>query len=281
MSYRSLLVHLDQGPLAGARSEAAIGLARDLDCHLVGVAPTGLVYLPAFPDAAMPVLEYAELAMQALRDEAGQVTQRFRYACRAARLASFEAVVDEAEPAASVVRHAQCSDLAVLTQADPGARDYRAAQALVEQVVLHSARPTLVLPYAGRIGRIGSTVLAAWDDSREAARAMSDALPLLRRAGKVHVVRWNESRDDDSDDALRARLEPVRRWLQWHGVAAEMHVEAGEIGVGDAMLSRAADLGADLIVMGAYGHARWAERMLGGATRGLLASMTVPVLMSH
>jgi nucleotide-binding universal stress UspA family protein len=281
MSYRSLLVHLDPGPLAGARCEAAIRLAADFDCHLLGVAPTGLVYLPASPDAAMPLLEYAELAMQALREQAGQATQAFRDACGAARLASFEAFIDEADAAASLVRHAQCSDLTVLTQADPDASDHRAARALVEQVVLHSARPTLVLPYAGRIAPLGSTVLAAWDDSREAARALSDALPLLRRAGKVHVVRWNESRADDSDEALRARLEPVHRWLQRHGVAAEMHVEAGEVGVGDAMLSRASDLGADLIVMGAYGHARWAERMLGGATRGLLASMTVPVLMSH
>jgi nucleotide-binding universal stress UspA family protein len=281
MSYRSLLVHLDQGPLAGARSEAAIGLARAFDCHLVGVAPTGLVFLPAYGEAAMPVLEYGELAMQALRDAAGQAAQRFRAACSAARLTAFEAIVDEAQAPASLVRHAQCSDLTVLTQADPGAPDRAAAQALVEQMVLHSARPTLILPCAGRIEHIGSTVLAAWDDSREAARALSDALPLLARAGKVHVMRWHEARDDDSPASMRERLEAVRRWLQRHGVAAEVRVEAGDIGVGEAMLSRAADVGADLIVMGAYGHARWAERMLGGATRGLLASMTVPVLMSH
>jgi len=279
MTYRSLLVHLDRDALCAARMRVAMRLANDLDCHLVGVAPTGLIYLPASPEGATPIIELAGLALDALREQARQAAQRFADDCRAAGVKSFESVIDESDKAASLVRHAQCSDLTVLTQADPGAADHRAVQGLVEQVVLHSARPTLVLPYAGRIDNLGSIVLAAWDDGREAARALSDALPFLRRAKRVHVVRWNEPGDDDR--TLRARLDAVQKWLLWQGVAADVHVETGDIGIAQAMLSRAADLGADLIVMGAYGHARWTERVLGGATRGLLASMTVPVLMSH
>jgi len=122
--------------------------------------------------------------------------------------------------------------------------------------------------------------MVAWDDSREAARALADSLPLLRRFGAVQLVAWNESDEDDA--TLRARLDAVCRWLARHEIEATARVEARPAAeIADAMLSRAADFEADLIVMGAYGHARWTERVLGGATRGILASMTVPVLMSH
>ena len=178
------------------------------------------------------------------------------------------------------MRHAHCSDLTVLTQADPTAPGHRLAPNLVEQVVLYSARPTLILPYAGRFDTLGANVMVAWDDSREAARALSDALPLLRRAKRVQVVSWNEMGDND-DPALRTRLDALHRWLMWQGVTADVRVETSDIDITNTMLARATDLNTDLIVMGAYGHARWAERVLGGATRGLLASMTVPVLMSH
>ena len=276
MTYRSLLVLLDQD--CAARTQSALRLAKALDCHLVGLAPTSLVDLPASIEAAASMTEFAALVWDTLQKQAEQATQRFRDDCRAAGLESFEAVVDEADKAASIVHHAHCSDLTVLTQADPNAPGHRLAQDLVEQVVLYSARPTLILPYAGRFDTIGSNAMVAWDDSRESARAVNDALPLLRRATRVQVVSWSDAEDAA---ALRPRLDALRQWLMWHGVAAEMRVETSGIAIGEAMLSRAADLGADLIVMGAYGHSRWAERWLGGATRGLLQAMTVPVLMSH
>ena len=280
MTYRSLLVFLDHDPLCAARTQVATRLAKALDCHLVGVAPTGLIDLPAFAEVATPLAEFAALAWDGLRDQAERATQGFRDKCRAAGVKSFEAVIDESDKAPSLVRHAHCSDLTVLTQADPGAAGHRLAQDLVEQVVLHSARPTLILPFAGRFDSIGTSVMVAWDDSREAARALSDALPLLRLAKRVQVVSWNEAGASDGN-TLRPRLDALHQWLMWHGVSAEVRVETADIGIADAMLSRAADLDADLIVMGAYGHNRFAERVLGGATRGLLASMTVPVLMSH
>ena len=280
MTYRSLLVLINQNPLCGARTQAAIRLAKELDCHLVGLAPSGLIDVPVFAEATTAYTEFATLAWDTLRDQAHLAAHRFRNDCEAAQLKSFEAVIDESDEALSLVRHAHCSDLTVLTQADPGSPGHTAAQALVEQVVLYSARPTLILPYAGRFDTIGSKVMVAWDDSREAARALSDALPLLRRAASVNVVGWNE-RGTGSGATLRLRLDALHKWLMWQGVSAEMNVETTGIDIAEAMLSRAADLSADLVVMGAYGHARWAERVLGGATRGLLESMTVPVLMSH
>ncbi|HJV60755.1 MAG TPA: universal stress protein [Albitalea sp.] len=280
MPYRSMLVHLDSDPLCASRTRLAIAFAKERDCHLVGLAPTGLVDLPAVPGSASSLADYAALAWDTLRDTAESVTERFREDCRAAGVKSFEALIDEAEVAASLVSHAHCCDITLLSQASPQPQRQRIAQALVEDVVLRSARPTLVVPHAGRFETFGRSVMVAWDDSREAARALADALPLLVHAKRVQVVTWNEA-GTRSDDTLRPRLDAVHRWLMWHGVSADMRIETTDIGIAEAMLSRAADFGADLIVMGAYGHARWAERVLGGATRGLLAAMTVPVLMSH
>ncbi len=280
MTYRSLLVFLDDDPLCAKRSGAAIRLAKTLDSHLVGLAPTGLVDLPVAAESAATLANFTALAWESLRGQARLASMRFDEACNAAGLASFETVVDEADQASSLVRHAHCSDLVVLTQADPAAPGHRLARERLEQVVLFSARPTLVLPYAGSFDTLASNALVAWDDSREAARAVSDALPLLRLAERVQVVSWLED-GGDTDPAQDERLDALQKWLMWQGVTADVHVESTRLPVAEAMLSRAADLGADLMVMGAYGHARWSERILGGATRGLLASMTLPVLMSH
>ena len=280
MTYRSLLVLLDQDPQCAARSQVAMRLANVLDCHLVGVAPTGLIDLPVSAPAAASLADFAALAWDTLRDQAERATVRFRDECRATGVKSSEAVIDESDKAASLVRHAHCSDLTVLTQADPTAPGHRLVQDLVEQVLLYSARPTLILPYAGSIETVGRNAMVAWDDSREAARALSDALPLLRRAKHVQVVCWSED-GADCDKALRPRLDALSKWLMWQGVSANLRVEMTNMDIADAMLSHAADLNTDLIVMGAYGRARWTERVLGGTTRGLLTSMTVPVLMSH
>jgi len=280
MTYCSLLVLLDHTSSCATRTAYAMRLAKAFDCHLVGLAPTDLIDLPTAPRAASSLNECAALVWDALRDQAERAADAFRDACHAAEVKSFEAVIDEANKIESLVRHARCSDLTVLTQADPASPNFYTAKDLVESVILHGARPTLVLPCAGRFEGVGPRVLVAWDDSREAARAVSDALPMLQRAGQVEVASWTEG-DSTDDKATRPQLDALHKWLMRHGVSAQIRVEPVGAGIADAMLSHAADTNADLIVMGAYGHSRWAERVLGGATRGLLASMTVPVLMSH
>ena len=279
MTYRSLLVALGQDPLCGARVQMAIRLAKEFEGHLAGVAPTGALQLPGSTESAAALAELSALAWDALRDEAEKVAQAFRNQCRRADLKSFDATIDEADHAVAIVRAAHCSDITLLTQADPAAQHHRAAQAIVEQVILHSARPTLILPYTG-VDRLGDRVMVAWDDSLEANRAVADALPFLKRAKHVQIVSWDEP-DVRGDRTLRTRQESMRRWLALHGVAADASIEPPTSRIAESMLSLTADLEADLIVMGAYGHARWTERLFGGATRGLLASMTVPVLMSH
>jgi nucleotide-binding universal stress UspA family protein len=280
MTYRSLLVLLGDDPRSPLRTRVAIDLARRLEAHLVGLAPTGTVDLPIVADPSGSMGNLVELAWTNLREEAAKSAAAFDDACRAAGLPSFEAVVDEADRVASLVHHAHCSDLCIVSQAGIDAPDRRRQQRDLEQMVLGCARPMLILPDAGEFEQIGSKAMIAWDDSREAARAVSDALPLLRIADSVEVVNWNESPADDESTRSK-RLEALQRWLMWQGVSAEVKTETSEIPIAEAMLSRAADGQTDLLVMGAYGHSRWTERILGGATRGILASMTVPIVMSH
>src|SRR6185369_17031534 len=141
----------------------ATRMAKEMDCHLVGLAPTGLVDMPVSIEAAASLSDYAALAWDTLRDEAERATARFRDHCHAAGLKSFEAIVDECETATSLVRHAHCSDLCILSQADLSASNHRAVQDVVEEVVLSSARPTLILPSAGRVESLGRSVMVAWD----------------------------------------------------------------------------------------------------------------------
>lgn len=280
MTFRSVLVHVQGDSHCAARTEIAVKLACQFDGHVVGVAPTGLIDAPIFSEVAASLVEYTALVWDSLRDQAEAAATAFRAHCRRIGFESFESIVDECEKAGSIVRHAHCSDLAVLTQAEPGTAGYLAAREIVEQVVIDSARPTLVVPYAGRYTAPFRSAVVAWDDSREASRALSDALPLLRQCKTVKVLAWREA-DGPSEQVLRLRLEALNKWLLWQGVASEVHIESTEIDIASALLARAADLSCDLLVMGAYGHARFTERILGGATRGVLRAMTVPTLLSH
>lgn len=279
MTYRSLLVLLDQDPRCAERIELAVALARGFDAHLVGLAPTGRLQFPVFVEGGVLGGELIDRAWALLREQADHAAARFRQICRRAGLASIETLVVEEDTAQALVRHAHCSDLCLLGQPDPSRPQHLLERDTLEQVLLHSARPTLVVPYAGAFAGAGRRVMVAWDDSREATRAVSDALPLLQRAQRVDLVAWCET--GDAEAAMRPRLGALQRWLRWHGVSAEPTVECTEIPIAESMLSRAADGDADLLVMGAWGHTRFNERLFGGATRGLLASMTLPVLMSH
>jgi len=279
MDFSSVLVHLDNSAECFQRTRVAIRLARTLDCHLVGLAPTGLIDIPRGSESAAALADYAAMAWDVLRDHAEQATQHFLDECHAAKLRSFKAVIDEADASDSIVSHGHCSDLIVLSQASDG-KSFETSTAIAEQVVLHSARPTLVVPRAAPIECIGQNILVAWDDTREAARALRDALPLLARAKRVMLVTWKESRAAQEAELL-ARLHAARQWLGRHGIQGEVSVEALTTNIARAIMSSAEDMDADLVVMGSYGHARWMEHVLGGATRDMLLKMSLPVLMSH
>lgn len=280
MTFRTLLLSLDQQQESTSHARVAIQLAKALDCHLVGLAPTGVPDLSGSTGSAASLADVAGLAWDTLRRRAEHATADFVQACHAMQLGQFEAKVDLAEPVTSLLSHARCHDLTVLRQADPQAQGHRAAEVLVEQVLLQSARPVLIVPCSGHGDSVGSNVLVVWNDSREAARVVSDALPLLRSARRVTVVRWRYKADGDLA-SLQRSIDDLQQWLKRHGISAQASIESSPLGIAQAILSRAAELDADLVVMGAYGHSRLAERVWGGASLGVLQSATVPVFMSH
>ena len=143
-----------------------------------------------------------------------------------------------------------------------------------------AGRPVLIVPYAGAFETVGKRALIAWDGTREANRALNDALPLLADAETVSVV-FVGSRERDLEQH-RAALGRAVHHLRQHGIEADPEETLrGDLAVSDILLSRAADLAADLIVAGGYHHSQLREALLGGVSRELLDHMTVPVLMSH
>ena len=176
--------------------------------------------------------------------------------------------------------HARYADLVVLGQVNPDEPPY-VGHHLPPQVVLSSGRPVLLVPYIGAPATLGRRVVVARDASREAARAVSDA---HADPGAARTpCTWSSSVPRARRSATaKCRAPTSEPHLARHGVKVEVErVEPGTSAVGNALLSHIADRGADLLVMGAYAHSRVRELVLGGATRTILESMTLPVLMAH
>jgi nucleotide-binding universal stress UspA family protein len=179
-----------------------------------------------------------------------------------------------------VALHARYVDLAVVGQPDPKDAAFSTARQVAVATLMSSGRPILVVPYVGEFPTIGETVLVGWKSSRESARAVNDALPLLRNARKVTVLAINPERGIGANGGVPAA--DIALHLARHGVKAEAaHTVAPDVPDGDVLLNYADDIGADLIVAGGYGHSRMREFAFGGVTRTLLTTMTVPVFLSH
>ena len=280
MSYRSILVHLDDSARCAHRTEIAASLALAHGAHLRGLAPAGLVNLPArVTPLASGAPNYLELAQAGLDERAAALVGEFGRRVRAIGVESFDGRVDQDDTVPSLVQHAGVHDLVVLGQTDRSSPSATLDVAVPEQVLMHGGTATLVVPAAGRSERIGQNVAIAWNATRESARAVHDAMPILRRARGVHLMCLE--RESDLHHISRLQINDARDWLVRHGVELHIHQEPVRGDVGEALLSRADDLGADLVVMGGYGHSRMAEFLLGGVTRRLLAQMTMPVLLSH
>jgi nucleotide-binding universal stress UspA family protein len=275
---KSILVHVDASPHCPVRLAQAQQLAQALDCTvtaLFAASPTDLQY----PFGMAPGLEVTAMAnaIDTSRRERARAHVDAAVAAGADRLEWAELRRDQGLMA--FTRAALYADLVLLGQHDPRHGSVQDVPADFVEWTLHdSGKPALVLPYTTQGPQPMRTALVAWKESREAARALSAALPLLRLAHQVHVVMWNDSQSPHSP----ADAAPLLACLQRHGVVAEVHRQGPATSqLGDHLLSLAADLGADLLVMGCYGHARIREWVTGGVTRTVLASMTLPVLMSH
>ena len=274
MSLKDILVYVDSTPASSIRIEAALALADTYQAHLTGLYVIPQYFVPSYAEIHIPaaVLEHQE--SEAKKEAAEAEALFMRLAGHADR--SVEWVCERGYTDQLLIARSRYADLVVIGQAEDGGILDPDSE-LEDQMLLSSARPILIIPYIGLQAPIGQRIMIAWKNTREAVRAVHDALPLLKQADKVEVVMVNPTAEDG--DAPTA---DICRHLARHGVNVESaHVVARDLDVGDALLSRVADEGIDLLILGAYGHQRWRETVFGGVTRHLLHHMTVPVLMSH
>jgi len=281
MSYKDLLVVLDSEATARDRLDLAAALAERFAAHLVGLYPLQTPQIPrhlGYYDPALLDPFLAELRQRA-SSAAVKMRETFEHVTGLRRLSAEWREITEG-PDADPVLHARYADLAILGQLNPDRVETELIPPRPEQVALASGRPVLIVPYAGRFDNVGRRIVIAWNSTREAARAVSDAMPFLESADLVNVLTIDPRERPDGHGELPGADIAVH--LARHGVKAQIErtVSAG-LPVGEVLLSRIADLGADLLVMGAYGHSRVRELLLCGATRSVLRSMTLPVLMSH
>ena len=281
MSYKDLVVVLGPDTASRGRIALATGLAERFAAHLVGLYPLPVAEVPkhfAYYDPALLDPFFHDLREQA-QEVCDKEREAFEHAASLRGLSAEWRMVGEGLETDPAV-HARYVDLTIMGQLDPAGGDGELLRPRPEHVALASGRPILVVPYAGNFETIGRRALIGWNATREATRAVNDAMPLLMAAEIVTVLTIDARGGPDAHGDVPGA--DISLHLARHGVKTtiERTVSAG-IPAGDVLLSRAADLGADLLVMGAYGHSRVRELLLGGATRSILQSMTVPVLMSH
>lgn len=275
MDWKTILVHLDNSHRCKIRTRLALDIARRFDAHVVGLylVCQDLAHHPFDPKE--PLLQRARKEMH--RTSLDNARAAFEHAAQLAGVnAEWRAPEGSVHDAATL--HGRHVDLIVLGQDDVEDSGAFIARDFVEDVVLASGRPVLLVPRAGDIETIGENVAIAWDDSREAARAVADALPILHRARFVEVMTVERNRDEQAPAGIE-----ISAYLDRQGVRASfsstprLHGEK----TGMTLIDRANSVHADMLVAGAYVHSRGLEQVLGGVTRTLLETSTLPVLLSH
>jgi nucleotide-binding universal stress UspA family protein len=278
MSYKTILVHVNDKRRAEALLEPVVALASRHNSHVIGLRVHATV--PAAPIAvpyASSVIGGLAAAEQKATEEIAEIFKRMT--ANRPFVAEWRALkVPHSDLAAVVMDHGRAADLIVAGQTDPD-WDLSPLLDFPERLALESGRPVLVVPYVGRYPEIGRNVVIAWKPGRESARAVFDALPLLKGASSVKILEVKERADAESSLAPDTSIAAA---LARYGIKPTIRSTiAADIGVGDEILSRLADESADLLVMGAYGHSRFREVLFGGVTRHIARHMTVPTLFSH
>jgi len=274
---KDIVVNLSVGEGTDAAGDYAISVAAAFEAHLAGVA---FRYDPIVPVSGAGYIP-AEVIETQERDNATATKaaiNRFNAACARAGVAAEPLTMSASLGGVGdqFGRIARRFDLSIVGQAEP---DKSAVEEIIaESALFESGRPVIVVPYIQKAPLKLDRVMACWDGSRAATRAIADAMPLLDRAGAVEIVIVTNERGKEDEIEGADMAEHLAR----HGLNVEVkRTVLGDIAVADVILSHAADVGADFIVMGGYGHSRLREFILGGVTHSIFRSMTVPVLMSH
>lgn len=279
MHYKSILVHVDTSAHAAARYHLAASIAQENDAHLIGAATTGMSR-ELFRKAALGAeLVDFDMLPDMLRRKAETALDQFETVARGSGLSSYERRIVEADAVAGMCLHALYSDLVILTQDDPQDASLNVNAGFPDLVLLHASSPVIVLPTMHDYRQLGRRILLAWDASPEARKAVQYSLPLLNKANIVHIVVFNSEQMQEADGADPGADLAV--YLARHGVKVELLHRSSDANAGPALISLSNDLDSDLVVMGAYGHSRLHEAMLGGVTRTMLKSMTAPVFFAH
>jgi nucleotide-binding universal stress UspA family protein len=274
---KDLVVNLTGSTPQDFAADYAISIAKMFAAHLAGI---GFVYEPVIPGSLLggiPV-DLIEAQRQENAKAAKAAVARFEAAAKAAGLSAEVRILDASIAGAADLfgRIARRFDLAVVGQARP--REGSSEELLIEGALFESGRPIVIVPYVQSEGLKLERALVCWDASRPATRAIADALPFLRRALAVEIVAVSGEHGKGGELAGTN----MARHLARHGINAELkRVSAGAADVPSAIRAHAIQSGADFMVMGGYGHSRLREFILGGVTRTILASTTIPVLMSH
>lgn len=277
MGYKTILVYVDDADRCAPLVDAASQIAVAEGAHVIGLHVIPDIQVYAAAEAQLPA-EVFESQRRYNLEVAAKAEALFNEAI-SPKVKSFEwRAVDEdgSNIGDRVLEHALVADLVIAGQIDPDIASRRRV-GTPERLLLSGRRPILLVPYIG-FESIGQRVAIAWNGSAEASRAVFDAMPLIKAAKSVSVIAV-----DVKDSATHpASAEALAKVLERHGVEAKPHhVASAGVDIGSVLLSRLADEGDDLLVMGGYGHSRLREFVFGGATRAILQQMTVPVLMSH
>jgi nucleotide-binding universal stress UspA family protein len=279
MPYKTILVHLSSESRARASLGFAIGLAQRFEAHVIG-----LYVFPSYPLAPpIPLPFGAEIAGQirsAIAEETRQVKAIFDEMTATQPFVSEwrSITTDRRPPEQVVIEHSHAADLVVASQTDP-AWKWSDILDFPDSLALGAGRPVVIVPNYGRYDRPPRVVTVAWNGRREAARAVADALPLLQQAESVNVLTVRDGKPLPEGHLPDTEIAAA---LARHGVKVDLaDIIATEYTIGEEIRVRAIDRGADLIVMGCYGHSRMREFALGGVTRHMMREMTMPILFSH
>jgi len=274
---KDIVVNLTLGRQDDPASDYAISLAGQFGAHLTGVA---FALQPGLPLSTMDgiAVDVIEQAISESEQQAKDALARFETAAKRQGILSEQQTMTLllSEAANRFGQIARRFDMSVVLQPEPD--DNSANDLFVESALFGSGRPVVIVPYIQKDPVKLDRIVCCWDGSATAARAIGDAAPLLARARTIELLivitgEENKAEAIGADMATHLARHKLNVTLQ--------RITATDIDVGNAILSYAADRAADFLVMGGYGHSRWREFLLGGATREVLSSMTLPTLMSH
>lgn len=274
---KDIVAYLKPGKERDAAAEYAISVAETFGAHIAGV---GFAYEPVIPASVMGGISVDLIESQRSENEqaAKAAIEKFDKLTSREGLSAETRLLNASMAGGADLfgRIARRFDLSVVGQAEPDT--VTPSDLVIEAALFESGRPVVVVPYIQKAGLTLDHVMVCWDGSRTAARAVADAMPFLERAKKVElVVVTGESGKSDELPGV-----DFGQHLARHNINLDVkRIARGSVDVRDVILSYAADSGTDFIVMGGYGHSRLREFILGGVTRGILSSMTVPVLMAH